>query len=343
MVLLELGQGESVIKSAGAENADAVVKNFDLDVRAVFVVAVHNGVQQRFAQGRQGVRKALFTVHGTRDFKRHRHIRHDKAPGLVNRLKQGVGDLPVVNDEAGCFEPPNVDVVPQGFFGKQQHGGPSGVALVDVVELVQSGKAVGSAQRKPTTAVDLFHKLLHFVHGQVLQLGVVGGVGVPRKLQRLQVQVADFAGVERLIGVADSFVIAPFDANGLDREFSHTDHDHGFAVKAIRFDFGNDAGAGSRFDLHQPFVQAFFAERGALQCALVCHAHKHAPAFGICKAHKGFDAGFVKRSFKFLRLCLACVEPVLKSLRSHAWGRSISLVACAIMLWPAATKVATCW
>ncbi len=308
---LDFGHAQAPVKDAGAEDADAVVEDFDLDVRAVFVVAVHHGVEQRLAQGGQRVAKALCAAHCTGDFKGHRHIRDDKAHGLVHGFKQGVGELAVVNDHARRFEATDVDVMTQRLFGKQQHGSPGGAALADVVEFVQCAQAVACAQSKPPARVDLLHELVDLEHGQVVQFGVVRRVGVPRELERLQVEVADLIGVEGLVGVGHALVVAPLGADGLDGKFGHADDDQGLAVHLVRFEFRDDGRAGGGLDLHQPFIEALFSQRNAWYGALVCHTHEHAAAFGVGKGHQRFDAGLVKRGFEFLRLCFTSFDPVL--------------------------------
>ena len=286
---------------------------------------MNHGIEQSLAQRGQGVGVTFFALDGARDLEGDGHVRDDEPQGLFNGLEEGVGDLPVVGDEAGGFEAANVDVVAQGLFGEQQHGGPAGLALADVVELLQRGQAVGGAQVEPAPGVDLFHKPIDLVLGQVAQSGVVGGVGVPRQLQRLHVEVADFVGVECLVGVGDAFVVAPFGAHGFDREFSHADHHEGFALKLVHFKLGNDGRAGGGLDLHQPFVEALFSERGALNDPLVCHAHEHAATFGVCKGNQCLDAGLVKRGLEFLRLGLAGIDPVLDGVGCHALGVALML------------------
>ena len=69
---------QSAIKPAGAEKGDAVVKNLDLKVGRVCVIAVCHGVEQRLAQCRQGVGKALLALQAAIKFKRHADVRYDE-------------------------------------------------------------------------------------------------------------------------------------------------------------------------------------------------------------------------------------------------------------------------
>ena len=59
VVRLDVGHAEAAVEGAGAEDADLVVENLNLDVAGVGVAAVHYGFEQSFAQGGQGLGEAL--------------------------------------------------------------------------------------------------------------------------------------------------------------------------------------------------------------------------------------------------------------------------------------------
>ena len=81
------------------------------------------------------------------------------------------------------------------------------------------------------------------------------------------------------------------------------------AVEAVHVELGNDGRAGGGLDLHQPFVEALFSERGALNDPLVCHAHEHAATFGDSAAnhrfgHRRFSrAGWAVEHHAFVSSC----------------------------------------
>ena len=293
---------------------------------------MHHGVEQRFAQGGQWVGKALFALDAAVKLKRHTDVRDDEFHRLLDHFKQGVGELAVVNDQAGRFEAADVDVVPQGLLRKQQHGGPGGLAVFEVVELFQCGVGVGFVQFKTSVLVNEPNEAADFFCRELLCSVTLRLVGVPRELQRLHVKVGDFTRVQRVIRAGDAFVITAARVDRLDRVFGNADLDDGFAVKAVGLDVGDQDRTGGVFDFAQPFVEAFFAKRGSLHGTTVGHAHQHAPALGVGKSHQGFDAGFVKRGFEFLRLGFTRLDPLLDGglwhvlrvtgapLRLHLWG-----------------------
>lgn len=88
----------------GAVEADAVIKDLDLDVGTAGVVAVDDGVEQGFARRGRRVGKAFFTLKAAVKFKCDADVRDAEFHGLVGGFEQGVGELPVVNDGARRFE-----------------------------------------------------------------------------------------------------------------------------------------------------------------------------------------------------------------------------------------------
>jgi len=103
---LDVGNADTAVKGARAEDRDLVVKDFDLDVAGVGVVAVNDGVEQCLAQRGQRVGKAFLALDAAVKIKGDADVRDDECHRLLDHFEQCVGELPVVDDHAGRFEAP---------------------------------------------------------------------------------------------------------------------------------------------------------------------------------------------------------------------------------------------
>ncbi len=163
VVGLDVRHADTTVKATWAKDGDAVVKNFDLDVARVCIAAVHHGVEQCLAQRGQRVSKAFFALNAAIKFKCHADVRDDKGHAFFDHLEQGVGQLPVIKDHAWRFEAAYVDVVAQGFAGKQQQCGPGGLACGGhVVEFLQGCQWCAGLQGKPPACIHLLNKAFDF-------------------------------------------------------------------------------------------------------------------------------------------------------------------------------------
>ena len=129
VVCVKVFKTQPTIKPPRAVDRDPFIENLDLDVRPIGVITMHNGIDQGFPKGWQGIRKALFSLHRAIKLKGHAQMRDDEFHGLLRDFKQGVGELPIVDDKARGFEAADVDVVPEGFASEKQHCRPCGLAV----------------------------------------------------------------------------------------------------------------------------------------------------------------------------------------------------------------------
>ena len=245
VVGLNICHADAAIKHAGAEDGDLVVKNLDLDVARVYVAAVDHGVEQRFAQRWQWVGKALFALNAAVKLKRHANVRDDERHGLLHHFKQGVCQLPIINDHARRFESADVHMVAQGVVGKQQYRRPGRLPVFgDVVELFYRSQGRGGFQGKTPAGIDALDKPVDFAGRQVCKAVVRSGVGIPRYLQRLQIQIRYFIQGQCMVGAGNTFVVAPPGVDGLDRELGNFNGHHGFAFDRVAGQLGDKRWAG---------------------------------------------------------------------------------------------------
>ena len=310
----QVWHADAVGQGAGAPDVQAVFKNLDLYVGRVAIVAVADGVDQRLAQGHQGVIPYLLPGGCAGDFNAHMQVLLHEGHGFFHLLNHGARDDAVVHDvyellQAACM---HHGLRQWGLWvvAKQQDGGTGdgGVGLHQLQLLQHLPGVVVFSKVAPPVLCGAAHVA---AHGIQIEVGT-GFAGLYQCIHALasagEVHGSDFCGLHHPRGAACAAVAAASGGDGLQRHLTdlqrhHLVRAHGHAVGGGHHD--GFCGRGNPVDV---VAQGFFAKACAGDVGVVTHTDQDSATMGVGKGHGGFNHVGAKLLFELKGFPLASAQ-----------------------------------
>ncbi len=152
---------------------------------------MHHGIQEQFTESRQGIFINFSSLNLAGDFKGNFQVGENKLHWLFHHLKKRAANHPIIDDSRCRLEAADMQSIGRIVPAEQQHCRMRGPTIFQIAQFPQYCLPFPDYSEAATFCNPL-KEHLDLVPIQVIERWIHVHVGIPGKLQGLQMEIGDF-------------------------------------------------------------------------------------------------------------------------------------------------------